>query len=224
MASAAKAPPRWINSSKLPVSTMRPWSNTRMRVALRTVDSRWAITKVVRSFINSSSAACTFISVVASSALVASSRIRIGGFFTNARAIERRWRSPPESIRPRSPTLASKPSGLASMKSSACAFAAAARISSSVASGRPTRRFSPIERLNSNTSWNTTPMFRRSAESCRPRISMPSILIEPDCGSNTRCRSASAVDLPAPVGPTSAMISPGSAVNFRSVTAARLPS
>ena len=34
---------------------------------------------------------------------------------------------------------------------------------------------------------------------------MPSILTEPDCGSNTRCSSASAVDLPAPVGPTSAI-------------------
>ena len=29
---------------------------------------------------------------------------------------------------------------------------------------------------------------------------MPSILTTPDCGSNTRCSSASAVDLPAPVG------------------------
>ena len=57
-------------------------------MALRTVESRCAITKVVRSFITSSSAACTFISVVASSALVASSRIRIGGFFSSARAIE----------------------------------------------------------------------------------------------------------------------------------------
>ena len=52
-----------------------------MRVALRMVDSRCAITKVVRSRITSSSAACTLISVVASSALVASSRMRIGGFF-----------------------------------------------------------------------------------------------------------------------------------------------
>ena len=43
--------------------------------------SRCAMTKVVRSFITSSSAACTFASVAASSALVASSRIRIGGFF-----------------------------------------------------------------------------------------------------------------------------------------------
>jgi hypothetical protein len=53
---------------------------------------------------------------------------------------------------------------------------------------------------------------------------MPSILIEPDCGSKARCSSASAVDLPAPVEPTSAMVSPGSAVNDRSAMAGRLPS
>ena len=59
--------------------------------------------------ITSSSARITFASVSASSALVASSRIRIGGFFRSARAIDRRWRSPPESERPRSPTLSAKP-------------------------------------------------------------------------------------------------------------------
>ena len=42
--------------------------------------------------------------------------------------------------------------GLRSMKSSACARAAASRISSSVASGLPTRRFSAIERLNRSVS------------------------------------------------------------------------
>ena len=67
---------------------MRPSSNTRMRVALRMVASRCAITKVVRPFITSSSAACTLASVMASSALVASSRIRIGGSLSSARAIE----------------------------------------------------------------------------------------------------------------------------------------
>ena len=33
--------------------------------------------------------------------------IRIGGFFKSARAIARRWRSPPESVVPRSPTIVS---------------------------------------------------------------------------------------------------------------------
>jgi hypothetical protein len=44
-------------------------------------------------------------------------------------------------------------------------------------------------------------------------MSAPSISDRPPCGSNVRCRSASAVDLPAPVGPTSAIVSPGAAVN-----------
>ena len=58
------------------------------------------MTNVVRPFITSSSAACTLASVAASSALVASSRIRIGGSFSSARAIDSRWRSPPESSAP----------------------------------------------------------------------------------------------------------------------------
>jgi hypothetical protein len=51
---------------------------------------------------------------------------------------------------------------------------------------------------------------------------MPSILMKPDCGSKARCNSAIAVDLPAPVGPTSAMVWPGSAAKERSSTAGRL--
>ncbi len=39
-----------------------------------------------------------------SSEEVASSRIRMGGFFRMARAMAIRWRSPPESLVPRSPT------------------------------------------------------------------------------------------------------------------------
>jgi len=69
------------------------------------------------------------------------------------------------------------------MNSSACARAAAIRISSSVASGLPTRRLSAIERFEQQSLLNTTPMFRRSAVSVRPRTSMPSILMKPDCGS-----------------------------------------
>ena len=71
------------------------------------VDSRWAITKVVRPCISVLSAFWMRASVTESSALVASSRIRIGGFFSSARAIARRWRSPPDSVMPRSPTSVS---------------------------------------------------------------------------------------------------------------------
>ena len=50
-------------------------------------------------------------SVRVSSALVASSSSRIGGFLTSVRAIATRCFSPPDSLSPRSPTSVSKPLG-----------------------------------------------------------------------------------------------------------------
>src|ERR1700731_1720974 len=100
-ASSAKRPPFATNSSKVPLSITRPLSKTRMRVALRMVESRCAITNVVRPFITSSRAALSLASVTASSALVASSRIRIGGSFNSARALESRCRSPADNRRVR---------------------------------------------------------------------------------------------------------------------------
>ena len=47
------------------------------------------------------------------------------------------------------------------MKSEAWARSSARRMSCSLASGRPTRRFSEICRANSIGSWNTTPILRR---------------------------------------------------------------
>uniref|UniRef100_A0A2M4B0E7 Putative transposase is481 family n=1 Tax=Anopheles triannulatus TaxID=58253 RepID=A0A2M4B0E7_9DIPT len=71
------------------------------------VDSRWAITSVVRSTTAASRALCTTASLAASRALVASSRIRIVGCFSRARAIAIRCRWPPLSWMPRSPTIVS---------------------------------------------------------------------------------------------------------------------
>ncbi len=80
-----------------------------MRSQCSIVDSRCAITIVVRPCISSSSAAWISRSDSVSSAEVASSRIRIGASFRIARAIAIRWRWPPESRIPRSPTTVSKP-------------------------------------------------------------------------------------------------------------------
>ena len=63
--------------------------------------------KVVRPWRSRSIASLTRASVSTSSALVASSSTRIGAFFSMARAIAMRWRSPPESWLPRSPTTVS---------------------------------------------------------------------------------------------------------------------
>jgi hypothetical protein len=46
-------------------------------------------------------------SLAESSAEVASSKIRIGGFFSSVRAMATRCFSPPDSLRPRSPTMVS---------------------------------------------------------------------------------------------------------------------
>ena len=97
------APSFAISSAWVPSSTMRSPSTTAMRVALRTVDRRCAMMMLVRPLESSSRLAWIRYSVTESSALVASSRIRIGGFLRNTRAMDRRCFCPPESITPRSP-------------------------------------------------------------------------------------------------------------------------
>ena len=82
------------------------WSSTTIMSACKIVESRCAMQMVVRPFISSSSAACTARSDSVSSALVASSRTRIGAFFKTARAMAMRWRWPPESETPFSPMTA----------------------------------------------------------------------------------------------------------------------
>ena len=71
------------------------------------VESRCAITSVVRFFDTRSSASWISLSVWLSSADVASSSSRIGGAFRMVRAIATRCFSPPESFSPRSPTSVS---------------------------------------------------------------------------------------------------------------------
>ena len=71
------------------------------------VDSRCAITSAVRPSAASSICAWMAFSVRESSAEVASSKIRMAGFFNSARAMATRCFSPPESLSPRSPTRVS---------------------------------------------------------------------------------------------------------------------
>ena len=62
---------------------------------------------VVRDFIRRSKASCTRRSDSVSNAEVASSRIRMGGFFRMARAMLTRCRWPPDRRPPRSPIMVS---------------------------------------------------------------------------------------------------------------------
>ena len=72
-------------------------------VGLVTVDSRCAMTMVVRPTFRWCSASRNSASDSASSALVASSSSRICALRSMARAIEMRWRWPPDSSTPFSP-------------------------------------------------------------------------------------------------------------------------
>ena len=66
---------------------MRPASITMIVSALRMVDSRWAMTKLVLPCRSRDIASWMRISVRVSTLLVASSRMRMGGLARNARAI-----------------------------------------------------------------------------------------------------------------------------------------
>ena len=83
--------------ASVPCSAMVPSRNTRIRSQRRTVDSRWAMMKVVRPCISRSIPAMTSASVATSSAEVGSSRIRIGASRNSARAIVMRCFSPSDS-------------------------------------------------------------------------------------------------------------------------------
>ena len=71
-----------------------PWSITRMRSASTIVERRWAITKLVRPAMSVSIAWTMACSVRVSTELVASSRMRIAGSASIARAMVRSCRWP----------------------------------------------------------------------------------------------------------------------------------
>ena len=76
----------------MPCSTTFPWSRTRILSASRIVDSRWAMTTVVRPTMSRLRASRTVASLMASRCEVASSRIRTGAFLRIALAIAMRCR------------------------------------------------------------------------------------------------------------------------------------
>ena len=86
----------------------------------------------------------------------------------------------------------------------------ACAISSSVACGLPSRRFSATDIENSVGSSNAVATVCRSADSDSSRMSLPSMRIAPSVTSYSRDSSAASTDFPEPVGPTSATVSPGS--------------
>mmetsp|Transcript_46567 Transcript_46567/g.149534 ORF Transcript_46567/g.149534 Transcript_46567/m.149534 type:complete len:149 (+) Transcript_46567:1950-2396(+) len=143
------------------------------------VERRCAMTMVLRPTASLSRASCTTFSLSVSSADVASSRSRILGLRTTARAMAMRCFCPPESCVPRSPTSVLYWSGSFMMKSWAFAILAASMISSSVAPSFPKAMFSRIDVANSEGSCCTSPRLARRELMFISLMSSPSILIDP---------------------------------------------
>ena len=97
------------------------------------VDNRWAMTNVVRPCLSARNPSWISASLSLSRLEVASSRIRMRGSARIARAMATRWRCPPDSLMPRSPTIVSYPSGKPRTNSSQWAMRLTASISARVA-------------------------------------------------------------------------------------------
>lgn len=141
------------------------------------------MSNVVRSAVTARSVSWIAASVTVSIADVASSRISTRGSVSRARASPSRCRCPPDSVSPRSPTSVAYPSGSARMNSSASAARAAAKTSSSLASGRPYAMLSRTEVENRNASSKTTPIAWRRSFNGTSRTSSPPTRTEPECTS-----------------------------------------
>mmetsp|Transcript_41361 Transcript_41361/g.93177 ORF Transcript_41361/g.93177 Transcript_41361/m.93177 type:complete len:161 (+) Transcript_41361:159-641(+) len=145
-----------------PFSTTAPSESTTIWSAFWTVPRRWAMTITVRFSPSLLSASWTPRSVTESRAEVASSRSTTGGFLSRHRAMATRCFSPPLSLRPRSPTTVSHPSGKFLMKSRIWAPRAASSRSAISASRRPYLMLCAMVSLKSTVSWGTTPIRPRS--------------------------------------------------------------
>ncbi len=165
----------------------------------------------VRPNISLPIASCTSRSDSESCADVASSRIRMRGLRRIARAIATRCLCPTDNRTPRSPTSVSYAFGSATMNSCAFAAFAASTISSSLAPSRPKPMFSLTVVPNRNVSCGTSAIFDLSEASVTECTSVSSISTRPSVTSYRRGISETRVVFPAPLGPTSAIISPGRA-------------
>mmetsp|Transcript_1233 Transcript_1233/g.1447 ORF Transcript_1233/g.1447 Transcript_1233/m.1447 type:complete len:125 (-) Transcript_1233:1811-2185(-) len=123
-----------------------------MRSEFLIVDSLCAITSVVLPVPRSPRALWTLLSVLESSADVASSSNTIGGSFNRHRAMATLCFSPPLNFSPLSPTLVSHCSGSPRMKSKIWAWAHAFSICSMVAFIRPYLRLCRMLSLNMTAS------------------------------------------------------------------------
>ena len=129
------------SSSCVPRSTMRPSRRTTIWSAWRTVETRCEIKMVVRPLHDSLRRRRMRSSVRVSTLESESSRMRMRGSRTTARASAVRCFCPPERVMPRSPTMVSYLAGKPSISAAMLAISAAADDAVRRTSGRRRRRY-----------------------------------------------------------------------------------
>ena len=191
-----------------------------MSSASAIVESRCAITNVVRPAITSRNAALISRSVVASTDDVASSRISTRGSASSARAIAIRWRCPPESV---SPALADARVIAVRQLSDEPGRLGALRRALDLRARRIRPRVGDVARDRVREQERIV-IDDRDLPPQRPtstsRTSAPSISTAPELGSYSRGSSCTSVVLPEPVAPTSAIVEPASTASSTSRSAA----
>ena len=108
--------------------------------------------------------------------------------------------------------------------SSQFAARAAASTSSSVAPRRPRRMLPITVSSNSVTSWKTTEKSRSRTSGSTELTSTPPTVTRPELASQSLQLRRAQVDLPDPLGPTSAVTSPSRAVKLTSSSTCSPPS
>mmetsp|Transcript_55900 Transcript_55900/g.47085 ORF Transcript_55900/g.47085 Transcript_55900/m.47085 type:complete len:161 (-) Transcript_55900:1826-2308(-) len=141
-----------MRTAWLPRSTTRPCSITTISSACTIVLNLCAMMIVVLPLRTWRKLSMTRPSVYTSNADVASSHNKIGASFTSARARATRCRCPPLKRVPLSPTCVARPCSRSFVTDSSCAHKLAAKISSSLASGRPYLMLYARSSLNSEAS------------------------------------------------------------------------
>ena len=171
-----------------PCSVKTPLTKHKILSAFLIVESLWAMVTIVMSpfwALYRSIASWTSLSFILSKAEVASSKRMILGCFKKALAIAILYFCPPESWDPEDPTWVLSPVLLSFVVMNFQALAAmrASCISSSVASGLASFKFSSIDVLNRTGSWPTYPICYLNEVRFSFFISTPSNLMTPLIGS-----------------------------------------
>ncbi len=152
-------------------------------------------------------------SVSPSSEAVGSSSSSTGRSARNARASARRWRWPADSPAPSSPRRVSVPCGSMDTNSSAPAARSADRTCASVAPGRASRTFSATVPAKRWGRCGTQATWSRQLSGESDERSAPSTSTRPLVGRSRPSSTFSRVDLPVPLAPVTATVSPARIAN-----------